>query len=325
MRKWITLLMTLLVTGSSVSYANANTGQVTLEAGYRRDNISWRNRFPSNDPFLKTNTRFKDIDIFQIGLCGRTTLSYNVYVRANAYWGWVLDGDFRQSVDTYFEPEQRGAFDFGFSKEVRNILDDRYVYGAGIAIGYPFYFCDCTMAVAPVIGYAVDEQNFRVQDRGIDIRQEDNMFFPVNGTGCCFQKFFNRWCGPFVGLDFNYRPYNSCWNLYGELEYHWGTFHGRRSVGNRGNFDHFGFEDHKVHSRDAWGWVFALGADYDICECWTAGFSFKYHDWSASRHHRIHENFSGDSYASGESFHERQRQNHKWHSYAINLTVGREF
>ena len=44
MRKWITLLMTCLV--GWVSYANANTGQVNLEAGYRHDNINWKKRAP---------------------------------------------------------------------------------------------------------------------------------------------------------------------------------------------------------------------------------------------------------------------------------------
>jgi opacity protein-like surface antigen len=330
MRKWITLLMTLLVTGSSVSYANASSGQVTLEAGYRRDNLTWRSRFPSDSPFLKTNTRFKDVNIFQIGVHGRSTLGYNVYIRASAYWGWVLDGDFRQSVSTYFEPEHYSELDFGFHEETRNLLDDRYVYGAGIAIGYPFYFCDCTMAVAPVIGYSIDEQNFRVNDRGLDIAREDSIFFPVHGDGCCSNKFFSRWYGPFVGVDFNYRPFNECWNLFAEIEYHWGNFNGRRSIGNRGHFDHFGFENERFHSHDAFGWVFAAGADYDFSDCWTVGFSVKFQDWSATRHHRHRgdDDFGdSDSYGSGEhsSFSGRQRHNQKWHSYAINLTVGREF
>ena len=79
MRKWITFLMTLLV-GSGVSYANAGMGQVEFEAGYRHDNISWRHRVPSCDPFIKESTRFHDLDIFQIGLSGRTTLGCNLYL-----------------------------------------------------------------------------------------------------------------------------------------------------------------------------------------------------------------------------------------------------
>ena len=104
MRKWITLLMTLLV--GCRSYANANLGQVSFEAGYRRDNIGWRQRFPSDDPVFSSSTRFQDLDIFQIGVRARTTLGYNLYLRANAYWGWILDGDYKRSLDIDSEPEQ---------------------------------------------------------------------------------------------------------------------------------------------------------------------------------------------------------------------------
>ena len=46
--------------------------------------------------------RFKDLDIFQIGIHGRTTLGYNFYVRGNAYWGWILDGDYKRGFATSF-------------------------------------------------------------------------------------------------------------------------------------------------------------------------------------------------------------------------------
>jgi hypothetical protein len=108
--------MTLLV--GCGSYANANTGQVTFEAGYRRDNINWRHRFPSDDPIVSSNTRFQDLDIFQIGVHARTTIGCNFYVRANAYWGWILDGEFDRSVSTYFRPYYDycdNNFIFGFS------------------------------------------------------------------------------------------------------------------------------------------------------------------------------------------------------------------
>ena len=44
------------------------------------------------------HTKFKDLDIFQIGVQGRTTLGCNFYVRGNAYWGWILDGNFERNT-----------------------------------------------------------------------------------------------------------------------------------------------------------------------------------------------------------------------------------
>lgn len=325
MRKWITLLMMSLVMGSCVSYANANTGQVTLEAGYRRDSINWRLRIPSDVPVFKSNTRFKDLDIFQIGVQGRATLGYNFYLRANAYWGWILDGDFRRNIHSYFgndDYNNYGEGRFGQSFDSRSLIDDRYVYGVGAAIGYPFYFCDCTTIVAPVIGYAFDEQSVRFDDEGFGFGGDNDGYGQTNQR-CCRQTFNSRWYGPFVGIDFNYRPYNECWNFFCDLEFHWGDFRGRRSG------DNFAFfEEHNRSSHEATGWVVCAGADYDIYNQWTVGVSVKFQDWTANRHHRERFGFNGGDdygYSDDESFSERARSNNKWHSYAINLTLGREF
>src|SRR5262249_28054764 len=126
MRKWIPLLMTLLV--GCGSYANANTGQVSLEAGYRRDTIDWRTRFPSDHPFIKSSRRFKDLDIFQLGVHGRAAVGCNFYVRGNAYWGWIVDGDFKQSsrIDRSFSSDEfcNSRARFGFADRARSTIDD---------------------------------------------------------------------------------------------------------------------------------------------------------------------------------------------------------
>lgn len=322
MRKWITLLMTCLVAGS-LSYANANVGQVDFEAGYRRDNISWKLRVPSHDPKISTDSKFKDLDIFQIGLNGRTTLGCNFYLRANAYWGWILDGTFKNHVSTNASDEYNSGLNHGFTDRARTTIDDQYVYGVGAAIGYPFYFCDCTTIIAPVIGYSFDQQNVRVENGSFSNNFAGfgdscyNDYYGNNSSedGCCRQTFHSKWYGPFVGVDFNYRPYNQCWNFYADFEFHWGDFRG-----DRGGFDGIDVDRSNRKSHNANGWVFAAGADYDLCECWTVGFSVKFQDWTASRHHRNSYYSSDDCCGSS-----RARESNKWNSYAINLTIGRDF
>jgi len=324
MRKWITLLMTLLV--GCVSYANANTGQVCFEAGYRRDTIDWRTRFPSDDPFLKSSRRFKDLDIFQIGVHGRSTLSNNFYVRGCAYWGWILDGDFKRSSEVDFDVSDFSDDNlrFGVTDHNRSTIDDQYVFGINGAIGYPFYFCDCTMILAPVIGYGFDEQNVRVDDSGFNFDFADSYNDDFNGEGCCRRTFISRWYGPFVGVDFDWRPWNSCFNLWAEVEFHWGNFRGKTS--HHFNDDgFFGFDNRNRHSNEAKAWVFAGGIDYDLCNCWTVGLSFKVQDWSANRHHRFCDRELDLSYDFGQMCDHRFRDNNKWRSYAINLTFGRDF
>lgn len=321
MRKWITLLMSLLV--GCGSYANANTGQVSFEAGYRRDSIDWRHRFPSNEPFVKSNVKFEDLDIFQIGVHGRSTLGCNFYVRGSAYWGWILDGNFKRNFDTYFSPEEsceNNGFRFGLSDHKCSTADDKYVFGISGAIGYPFYFCDCSMLLAPVIGYSFDEQNVRVEDEGFnfDDFSSECCFFRNREGHCCRNTFISRWYGPFVGIDFDWHPWNSCFNLWAELEYHWGNFRGKRSHFN----EHF-FEDRNRHSNNVRAWVFSAGLDYDLCNCWTVGFSVKFQDWNGNRHHRFCDrDWDSDEFSFCDN---RARTNNKWRSYAINLTLGRDF
>ena len=327
MRKWITLLMTFIVGATTTSYVSADAGrQVNFEVGYRHDDITWSHAFPDHNPLVSSKTKFKDLDIFQLGVNARGSIGYNLYLRAGAYWGWILDGEFERRVSTYafndsyyFDDSGVGL---GFWDKRTSLIDDRYVYGINAAIGYPFYFCDCSVTLAPVIGYALDQQNIEVHSNDFDFNDAYGVLYGDSGE-CCHHTFTNRWYGPFVGVDFNYQPWGECWNFYGNLEYHWGYFKGKRDNG-----DGFDFGDHGHRkSRHATGWVFALGANYDLCDRWTVGLSVKFQDWRGNRHHNgWSDDYSGDYYVFGSGCcGDRARQHHKWNSYSVNLTFGHEF
>jgi len=323
-KSWITALMTLLVGCST--YANANTGQVTFEAGYRRDNIEWKSHFPSHDPIVEGSTKFKDLDIFQIGVGARATICRNVYVRGNAYWGWILDGDFERkasvniSVPSYLIDEDVHV---GFFDSHKSTVDDQYVFGLSAAVGYPFYFCDCTMAIAPVIGYSFDEQNVRAHDR--DIRLFES--YGDEEGGCCDRTFISRWYGGLVGLDFDWHPCNACFNIWAQVEYHWGSFRGKTSHGFDEYYDFDSVLTRDRHSHRATAWLFAAGFEYDLCNCWVVGLSVKFQDWSAHRHHRncFEESSSYGEFDIASRCDGRASDSNKWRSYAINLNFGRDF
>lgn len=312
MRKWITLLMTCLV--GSASYVNA-MGDVNLFAGYRHDNIDVKHRSPAQN--FKASTKFKNIDIFQIGINARSTLGCNFYARAEASWGWVLDGDLKRHASLFKHGHDAfhssgPSFDLCEQNSHETTLDDRYVYDANIAIGYPFYFCDCSAILAPVIGYAVDAQNLSAYDNGFEFVGTRCSEHIRSGSDCCKNTFTNRWYGPFVGLDFAYRPCNACFSLYAAFEYHWGTFKAKRS--NHSN----DFDDHERHA-DMDGWVVDLGADYEVCGPWTIGLYLKFTDFSASKRKHCDESY----YYSGHGRKDKNSAN--WNSYAVNVEVGRQF
>lgn len=315
MRKWITLLMTCLV--GSASYVNA-MGDVNLFAGYRHDNIDVKHRSPAHDPHFKTKTRFKNIDIFQIGLNARSTLGNNFYARAEASWGWILDGDIKRHASLFNHgynafASSESSWDFCEQKSHENTFDDKYVYDANIAIGYPFYFCDCSTIVAPVIGYAVDAQDISVDDNNFELVGNACSEHIRSGSGCCKHTFVNRWYGPFVGVDFAYRPCNACFNLYAAFEYHWGTFKAKRS--------HYSndLENRERHA-DMDGWVVDLGLDYEFSGCWTVGLYLKFTDLTASKHKRC-----DDNYYYGNGHRGKDKNSASWNSYAVNVEIGRQF
>lgn len=322
MRKWTTFLMTFLV--GSVSYVNANYGsaQVNFDAGYRRDELSWSLEVPGCDPLFKLSSKFKDIDIFQIGVRARTNLGCNFYARASADWGWVLDGDFEESVK-FFAGDLGFPTDVEFRTDSENIIDDKFVADLDIAIGYPFYFCDCTMYVAPVIGYGFHEQNISIDDQeDFSFFTEGSFLFADSGSGCCRQKQIFRWYAPFVGLDFGYQPCGECWNLWASLEYHVGRFKFKR---HHHNFGFSGLNDLDTTSRHAHGWVFAAGADYELCNCWSIGFLVKFTDWSATRHHRDGCRFDEFSSFFGSSGDDEARAHADWKSAFFAVSVDYEF
>lgn len=329
MRKLRTFLMTLLF-GASISYANAEYSQVNFEAGYRRDNIKWGIDFPDDSsPFFETSSRFKDMDIFQIGVNAKTTIGCNFYARGSANWGWILNGDFEESVK--FANDFTDFTDFSgidtleFSRTVDNIIDDRYVIDFNVAIGYPFYFCDCMARISPVIGYAYDEQNVCLdRDNFNDFSITDGLIFPVSGSDCCCDKFISRWYGPFLGVDFDYNLCD-CWSLYAQVEYHFARFKGKRHT--HGDFSFAHHFDRT--SRHAHGWLVKVGALYDFYNCWTAGFNVSWTDFHTSRHHNLDDSsfFSDFSevFSASECCNDEFKGKHSWRSFAFNVTVGYQF
>lgn len=322
MGKWISLLMTALVGVST--YSNASTGEVNFDIGYRNDRLEWKHSFPSSDPIVSTKQEFKDIDILQIGVDGRTTLGCNLYLRGGAYFGWVLDGTFKEKNSIY------GSYGCGFSDHSKHLVDDQYVYGINVAVGYPFYFCDCTLTLSPVVGYSVDNQNFSFDgsseedssygSSSVVTADEASSCNLLRNGDCCNHKFNNRWYGPFVGFDLLYRPYGDCWSFWGEFEYHFGSFRGRRD--HTEAFSFFGKQNR--NSNNVHGYVIYVGTDYDVSECWTLGLSFKYQDFRTSRGHSHDASSYNSEFGSGSYGYcgSHIKTKHDWRSYTINVTAG---
>lgn len=335
MRKLIALLMTLCT-----SYSFASENYVMFEGGYRHDTLSWSVRAPSDDPLFKISSDFEDVDILQFGVKARGTLGCNFYVRGSFDWGFILDGTMKNKTRLFAFGNESGdgpIINESLLLETATELNDRFVIDADLAIGYPFYFCDCQASLAPVVGYAFDKQ-YLEGDRNhrfcLDTCDSEAFvdFVPLyNNT-----KFISKWYGPFIGLDFRYDPC-TCWDTYASFEYHWvgqKTKHYSAS-----GFD--GFDDWNHHYNNARGFLFNIGLNYDWDHCWSIGLDFTYRDFVAHRNHRFDNSgfdgsgffdsssddfdFDSSSSSSGGCCNDRFKSNTKWRSYFLGISITKKF
>lgn len=330
MRKLITFLMTCLV-GSSLSYVNAQSSEINFEAGYRRDNLRFSLKVPSREPIAELSTRFKDIDIFQIGVNAKSYLGCNFYLRGAASWGWIIDGDLEEEAKINFfsfGPESDNTV--SFTTEEKNILDGRYVVDFSIALGYPFYFCDCMASLSPVLGYYFDEQAICIErNDDFSFTTWNSFIFQDSGSGdCCCDKYISRWYGPFVGLDFEYNACG-CWDIFAQVEYRWGNFKAKRHAHHAFEVAHeFDRTSHGSH-----GWFLKVGAEYDFCNCWTAGFNLSWTHMKVSEHHHWcfdDELFGTDIstssfFSSSSGCWDRFKTSNSWQTFALMFAFGRCF
>lgn len=327
MRNWLTLLATVFV-GSTLSLtAMEASSYLEFDAAYRHDSASWKFVVPSPDPILKDKLHFKDINIFQIGVEGKTMFDCNccnLYIRASADYGWILDGDVEEHF-TAFGTETDNVFTTT-NREHENILDGKYVADLSIAIGFPCYFCDCSASIAPVVGYSYSTQHYKVDTH-------ERTFFEPNTTPgnipsivtedeCCRDSFVNSWYGPFLGIDIGYTP-DSCLSFYGQFEYHFAHFTGKRDS----NINVDPIDDFHSSTKKAHGALVKLGLNYMFCDCWYAGLNATYMNFTAHKSSDIgNELVEAGFLPDEEGCCDRHiRSQAKLHSIAIGIAVGRTF
>jgi len=329
MRNWLAFFSTLCVGSTlSLSAMDARTW-VDFTADYRSDNVDWRFDAPSPDPLIGSRLRFDDIQIFEIGFDARTVMDCNALIRASAGFGWVLDGDAKETLTVFVDDvDDEDSIDDSDRLRASHILDGRYVMDLSLAIGYPFYFCDCTVSLAPVVGYAYDSQSF-AEDRNDEI--EFDATSPGPGVVLTFEededsdnKYVSRFYGPFIGVDFNYNP-DACLGIYAQFEYHFAHWKGKRdSSVNFDKFDEFDAGTHHAH-----GVVVNFGVDYLFCDCWFVGLNASYEDWHAHKSQEIGDALADENFApeppAGSCFCDKMSVRYDTHIWKLGISAGKVF
>jgi hypothetical protein len=160
---------------------------LNVETGYRwdrTDNDAVYYVFDSVGFRTITPGQYGDrIQSYQLGGRGLLTGFFcDAYVRGSGHYGWILDGKFADN-DTKLRGDLRG----------------HTVDGLG-GVGYFFCMHEC-WGVAPIAGYSYDRLHFKVKNSTFQ--------FPNAGANVVRtidSKTINTFHGPWVGLDFFFRP-----------------------------------------------------------------------------------------------------------------------
>jgi len=320
MKKIISALSALLFTTTLafVGQVEADTA-VQFGIGYRTDYLSSEIGAPDE---VRLNTfsklKFKDLEIFTISAKLKSTCGDCAYYRAYAQYGWILDGDVRESdqiAQISSGPLTPSTVSCSINPVFHNDVTGRYVADFDIAIGYPLQQCLCEgLQLVPTLGFAYDTIRLRSKNHD-QLSTSDRTAFVLNDSdrpvvdACSSSTSSSSECdprnklratvwGPFIGLDFAYNNQDCCWNLYGEFEFQWARARRERN-------SHLGLHhiDHYRRSRQAWGWKGKIGSIYFFRCNWYLDGNISYRNvWSHKHHDEL-----------------------KWRSYAVELALGYTF
>lgn len=285
----------LSLTGSlaaalSIPFA-ADTSGVQLGIGYRQDSITWNVKERGTlNPRSHVNLHFKDLEIVLIDAKVKSTLGgcCDSYVRVNADYGWIFDGKCREKLEVNKRGhrhthdfrhggyiEKGDYFELVLHNDVKN--GNSFVWDVDVGFAYPVEWgCEdgrSNFKFAPAIGFALNSQHIRVKDR-LNLRhavtQNECSDFDLSGSRGGNSKFRTQMWGPWVGFDFTYNT-DSCWNMYGEFEMHFGRARRHRDsdLGKK-------YFDNYSRTKFFWGPSIKVGADYVFCENWYADTSISY-------------------------------------------------
>lgn len=301
MKKLFSMLSTLLLT-STLGYVGQVEADANIEVGvaYRSDDIKSKVKVPDN---VRLNTyselRFKDIEILTLNAKIKSTCGDCAYYRADGYYGWIFDGDVRETdqlnKETY-GPFEKDTLVCGYKVKLHNHSRGRWVAGFNLALGYPLDLCLCDgLQLVPVIGFSYDtiRLGWKNKDR-IDSSILSSLDFstcssssttsslsPTSSSSERHKRHSSLrgtlW-GPFIGLDFNYCGME-CFNLYGELEFHWA-----RARRHRNTNVELCFLDRFKRSREAWGWSIKVGSLYYLRCNWYLDGWVAYKDYTSHKH-----------------------------------------
>lgn len=261
------LAVCLALPGSAL--AGAPEGHFDLGAGYRVDSFRWdiAGNLSGRNPTVLSELTWSDLEIFQIKAVGRAVLSERLRARASASYGWILDGDNRDS--DYLYDDRAGEF-----SRSNNSGGGGNVMDLSLGIGREFKFQSEMLRLTPFIGLSYHEQNLKITDgfQSLDPFGMIGFTGPFDGLDSSYDA---RWLGPWVGMDLAYVPSERL-ALSGSIELHRADYRAEANWNLRADFAHpVSFR----HDADGYGFVARAEGAYSVSDRWSFTLGVDYQNW----------------------------------------------
>lgn len=235
----------------------ADDSYIGIEAGYRNDKIQWENKVSADTLSDKTKAHWNNLNILFIGGDFKLGCSY-VYLRGEADWGKIFSGN--SHLMRNFGSEALTNDETQTGKTRGHVID------TSLGIGIPIFFNCLQLNIAPVAGYAFQEQY--LLDKDISgtafgfINDAPQTTF-ISG----FRKQRFRWYGPWIGLDASYEV-NCNWKFLVGYEYHFVRY--KAKTDEHITCDLLTINQNSKHAHGASATIGILYAYADdCCTCWN--------------------------------------------------------
>lgn len=256
MRSWslgrllVTVCCALFTYLPDPAIADGLKPDIMLSAGPRSDEFDWNIAAPSGTPNILSELTWDNIDIFQIKGTAWTPVNRSFYIRGAFGYGWIYDGDNR---DSDYNGDNR-TLEFSRSN---NSSDTGDVWDASAGVGY--IFLNTSMRAASLLGYSYHMQNFTMTDGFQTIPP----LGPFPGLNSSYDA---MWYGPWFGLEVTSGYMKEALTFRGTFEYHLAHYKAQANWNLRTDFQHpVSFE----HRGNGSGVVVSAGLDYAVDERWS--------------------------------------------------------
>lgn len=247
----------------------------TLAGGVRKDDFQWSiagNRAGGN-PNILSELTWSDVESYQLSLTNRTIVNHRFYFRGELNYAFIQSGRIQ---DSDYREDNRGD---EYSRSISDCSGDQ-IWDLSLAAGYPLYFNQKRLMVAPLFGLSYHKQNFRITDGEQVITWSGGPDRgPLEGLDSTYRA---TWFGPWIGCDLRYQLPGSdnAGNLPMEfgfsVEFHYADYEAEANWNLRSDFDHpVSFE----HETEGYGIALAGAWLIGLSEHWDFLFRTTYQSW----------------------------------------------